>query len=140
MNDAKAINYVASNYPDFYAAVKDFPDLKLEAGLDDDELARLEQKLEIDLSDELRNFFRSCGALAMNGLSVGSRELGPIRMPNSDAWVVGYFYLYNAADRLLMLPGDDSIYYLEQHNGAVTKLAPSLAKFFNEVLPRRLYE
>ena len=40
---------------------------------------------------------------------------------------------------LLMLPGDESVYYLEQRNGAITKLADTVESFFNQTLPRHLY-
>lgn len=125
-------------FPKFYALVRDFPDFRVEPGLDAARLAALEQKLEIRLADEMRNFFQNCSAVAMNGLFIGARGLGPIVMPSSEALIIGEFYLHNPGDRLLMLPDDSSIYYLEQRNGAITRLARSLDEFFNEVLPRHL--
>ena len=75
----------------------------------------------------------------MAGLSVKAAEFGPIVMPGSDALIIGEFYLYNPGDRLLMLPDDPAVYYLEQRNGAITKMADGVFNFFNKTLVKYLY-
>lgn len=123
-------------YPLFYERVKDFPDFILEHGLSEKEIAELERKLEFGLDAGLRKFFAV--ALKMNGLAIKARELGSIVTPASDALIIGEFFLYNDGDRLLMLPDDPAVYYLEQRNGAITRLAGNLQDFFNLTLPKFL--
>lgn len=130
---------LAACLPEFYAAVRDFPDLNAEPGLADDAIAALERQLDFRLADGLKRLLRHCAAISMNGLSLKAREFGPIVMPASEALVIGELYLHNPGDRLLMLPGDESVYYLEQRNGAITKLADTVESFFNQTLPRHLY-
>ena len=130
---------LAAYLPEFYAAVGEFPDLKAEPGLSDEDIAALEQRLDFRLSEGLRRLVRQCAAISMNGLSVRAAHFGPIVMPSSEALIIGELYLHNPGDRLLMLPNDETVYYLEQRNGAITKLADSLENFFNQTLPRHLY-
>ena len=128
----------AELYPLFYEKVKDFPDFQLEQGLSSEDLDEIEKKLDIKIEERLRELFNISASLKMNGLAIKARELGPIVMPSSEALVIGEFYLYHPGDRLLMLPNDSSIYYLEQRNGAITKLARNLDDFLNVTLPRFL--
>ena len=130
---------LAAYLPEFFAAVGEFPDLKAEPGLSDEDIAALEQRLDFRLSEGLKRLVRQCAAISMNGLSVRAAHFGPIVMPSSEALVIGELYLHNDGDRLLMLPNDETVYYLEQRNGAITKLADSLENFFNQTLPRHLY-
>lgn len=130
---------LAAYLPEFYAAVGDFPDLKAEPGLSDEAITALEQRLDFRLAEGLKKLLRQCAAISMNGLSVRADHFGPIVMPSSEALVIGELYLHNPGDRLLMLPGDETVYYLEQRNGAITKLADSVEAFFNQTLPRHLY-
>ncbi|MDE6734264.1 MAG: SMI1/KNR4 family protein [Desulfovibrio sp.] len=130
---------LASYLPEFFAAVGEFPDLKAEPGLSDEDIAALEQRLDFRLSEGLKRLVRQCAAISMNGLSVRAAHFGPIVMPSSEALIIGELYLHNDGDRLLMLPNDETVYYLEQRNGAITKLADSLENFFNQTLPRHLY-
>lgn len=125
--------------PEFYAAVGGFDDLKVAPGLSPEAVTALEKKLEFSLSDELRQLLTHCAAISMAGLSVKASEFGPILMPGSDALIIGEFYLYNPGDRLLMLPGDPAVYYLEQRNGAITKMADTVFNFFDKTLVRYLY-
>lgn len=74
----------------------------------------------------------------MAGLSVKAAEFGPIVMPGSEALVIGEFYLYNPGDRLLMLADDPAVYYLEQRNGAITKMADGIINFFDKTLVKYL--
>ena len=130
---------LAAYLPEFFAAVGEFPDLHVETGLSDADIAALETRLDFRLSEGLKRLLRQCATIAMNGLSVRAAHFGPIVMPSSEALIIGELYLHNPGDRLLMLPGDETVYYLEQRNGAITKLAASLEKFFNQTLPRHLY-
>ncbi len=130
---------LAACLPEFYAAVREFPDLRVETGLADDAIAALETRLDFRLAEGLKRLLRRCAAISMNGLSLRAREFGPIVMPGSEALVIGELYLHNPGDRLLMLPDDESVYYLEQRNGAITKLAGTVEDFFNQTLPRHLY-
>ena len=102
-------------------------------------MAALEKKLEFGFSKELRELLTRCAAISMAGLSVKAAEFGPIVMPGSDALIIGEFYLYNPGDRLLMLPDDPAVYYLEQRNGAITKMADGVFNFFNKTLVKYLY-
>lgn len=124
--------------PEFYAAVGEFEDLKVAPGLGPEEIAGLEKKLEFTFSRELREFLGHCAALSMAGLSVKAAEFGPIVMPGSEALVIGEFYLYNPGDRLLMLADDPAVYYLEQRNGAITKMADGIINFFEKTLVKYL--
>lgn len=124
--------------PEFYAAVGDFDDLNVAPGLSSEELAALEKKLEFTFSKELREFLAHCAALSMAGLSVKAAEFGPIVMPGSEALVIGEFYLYNPGDRLLMLADDPAVYYLEQRNGAITKMGEGVINFFEKTLVKYL--
>ena len=130
---------LAAYLPEFYAAVGEFPDLKAEPGLSDEDIAALEQRLDFRLPEGLKRLVRQCAAISMNGLSVRAAHFGPIVMPSSEALIIGELYLHNDGDRLLMLPNDETVYYLEQRNGAITNLADSLENFFNQTLPRHLY-
>ena len=130
---------LAAYLPEFFAAVGEFPDLKAEPGLSDEDIAALEQRLDFRLSEGLKRLVRQCAAISMNGLSVRAAHFGPIVMPSSEALIIGELYLHNPGDRLLMLPNDETVYYLEQRNGAITKLADSVENFFNQTLPRHLY-
>ena len=130
---------LAACLPEFYAAVRDFPDLQVEPGLSDEAIAALEARLDFRLSEGLKRLLRQCAAISMNGVSLKAAEFGPIVMPSSEALIIGELYLHNPGDRLLMLPGDETVYYLEQRNGAITRLADSLTDFFNQTLPRHLY-
>lgn len=130
---------LAACLPEFYAVVREFPDLRVEPGLADDAIAALETRLDFRLAEGLKRLLRRCAAISMNGLSLRAREFGPIVMPGSEALVIGELYLHNPGDRLLMLPDDESVYYLEQRNGAITKLAGTVEDFFNQTLPRHLY-
>lgn len=130
---------LAAYLPEFFAAVGEFPDLRAEPGLSDEDIAALEQRLDFRLAEGLKRLIRQCAAISMNGLSVRAAHFGPIVMPSSEALVIGELYLHNPGDRLLMLPGDETVYYLEQRNGAITKLADSVENFFNQTLPRHLY-
>ena len=38
-----------------------------------------------------------------------------------------------------MLPDDPAVYYLEQRNGAITKMADGVFNFFNKTLVKYLY-
>lgn len=126
-------------WPVFYDLAEDFPDFQLEAGLNNVAIAKLEQDQEFDFAPALKKFFNACSSMSMNGLKIRADQLATIQLPDSPALLLGYLNLGDAADRLLMLPNDDSIYYLEQHNGAITRIAPNMDLFFNEILPRRLY-
>lgn len=126
-------------WPVFYELVEDFPDFRLEPGIDEATIKKLEQQLEFEFAPALKKFFCACSAMGMNGLKIRADQLAVIHLPDSPALLLGYLNLGNAADRLLMLPGNDAIYYLEQHNGAITKIAPNMDLFFDEILPRRLY-
>lgn len=137
-DDNKARAGFGSLYPVFFELVRDFPDFYVQTGLDEDELAALEKKLDFRFPDELREFLRHFSAVAMNGLTIRADQLGPIVMPSSEAIVIGEFYLNNPGDRLLMLPEDSSIYYLENRNGAITKLAANMSDFFEKTLPKYL--
>ncbi|MDE5831931.1 MAG: SMI1/KNR4 family protein [Desulfovibrio sp.] len=128
----------AERYPQFYEKIRDFPDFSLEPGLMDDELEAIEKRLDYKIGNDLKELFKIAATVKMNGLSIKARELGPIVMPSSEALVIGEFYLYHPGDRLLMLPDDPAVYYLEQRNGAITKLANNLPDFFNLTLPRFL--
>lgn len=130
---------LAASLPEFYAAVCDFPDLRAEPGLSDEAIAALEARLDFRLSGGLKRLLGQCAAISMNGLSFKAAEFGPIVMPGSEALIIGELYLHNPGDRLLMLPDDETVYYLEQRNGAITRLADSLEDFFNLTLPRHLY-
>ena len=130
---------LAAYLPEFYAAVGEFPDLYVEPGLSDADIAALETRLDFRFSEGLKKLLRECATISMNGLSVRAAHFGPIVMPSSEALIIGELYLHNPGDRLLMLPNDETIYYLEQRNGAITKLADSLENFFNHTLPRHLY-
>lgn len=125
--------------PEFYAAVGEFEDLKAAPGLSPEAVAALEKKLEFCFSKELRELLTRCATVSMAGLSVKAAEFGPIVMPGSDALIIGEFYLYNPGDRLLMLPDDPAVYYLEQRNGAITKMADGVFNFFNKTLVKYLY-
>lgn len=127
-----------SLYPVFWERARDFPDFHVEPGLDGEELAALEKKLDFRFPDELRDFLSHFSVVAMNGLAIRADQLGPIVMPSSEAIVIGELYLNNPGDRLLMLPGDSSIYYLENRNGAITKLAANMRDFFEKTLPKYL--
>lgn len=124
--------------PHFYESVKTFPDFRLSPPLDDEQLAELEEQHMFQLPDELKKLFKITSGIHMNGLSLDALKMGSIRLPESDALVIAYFYLYSAADRLLLLPGDPAIYYLEQYNGAITKLAANAQDFFEKTLPKYL--
>lgn len=124
--------------PEFYAAVGGFEELNVAPGLGAEEITSLEKKLEFTFSRELREFLGHCAALSMAGLSVKAAEFGPIVMPGSEALVIGEFYLYNPGDRLLMLAGDPAVYYLEQRNGAITKMAGGIIDFFEKTLVKYL--
>ena len=50
-----------------------------------------------------------------------------------------FCFSYNPGDRLLMLPDDPAVYYLEQRNGAITKMADGVFNFFNKTLVKYLY-
>lgn len=128
-----------NNWPVFYNLVEDFPDFKIQAGLSEAEIASLEKNLDFNFPEDLKKFFEICSKLDMNGLSIRSDQLGVILLPESPALITGYLNLGSPADRLMMLPNDNSLYYLEQHNGAITRIASGFDAFFNEVLPRRLY-
>ena len=130
---------LAAYLPEFYAAVGEFPDLHVEPGLSDADIAALETRLDFRLSEGLKRLLRECATISMNGLSVRAAHFGPIVMPSSEALIIGELYLHNPGDRLLMLPDDETVYYLEQRNGAITKLADSVENFFNQTLPRHLY-
>ncbi|MGE9984601.1 SMI1/KNR4 family protein [Desulfovibrio sp. SGI.169] len=125
--------------PEFYAAVGEFEDLKVMPGLSPEAVTALETKLDFSFSQGLRELLTHCAAISMAGLSVKAAEFGPIVMPGSDALIIGEFYLHNPGDRLLMLPDDPSVYYLEQRNGAITKMADDIAGFFNRTLLKYLY-
>lgn len=124
--------------PEFYAAVGAFEELNVAPGLGPEEIAALEKKLEFTFSQGLREFLGHCAALSMAGLSVKAAEFGPIVMPGSEALVIGEFYLYNPGDRLLMLADDPAVYYLEQRNGAITKMADGIINFFDKTLVKYL--
>ena len=130
---------LAAYLPEFYAVVGEFPDLHAEPGLSDADIAALERRLDFRLSAGMKALLRQCATISMNGLSVRAAHFGPIVMPSSEALIIGELYLHNPGDRLLMLPDDESVYYLEQRNGAITRLADSVEKFFNQTLPRHLY-
>lgn len=130
---------LASCLPEFYAAVAGFPDLKVLPGLSEESINELETRLDFRFANGLKSLLRQCAAISMNGLSLRADHFGPIVMPGSEALIIGEFYLHNPGDRLLMLPGDESVYYLEQRNGAITKLADTVEKFFNQTLVRQLY-
>ena len=125
--------------PEFYAAVNEFEDLKVEPGLSAEAVTALETRLDFSFSKELKELLVHCAAISMAGLSVKAAEFGPIVMPGSDALIIGEFYLHNPGDRLLMLPDDPSVYYLEQRNGAITKMADDIINFFNRTLLKYLY-
>ena len=127
------------NWPIFSDLVEDFPDFQLAPGLAEEEIGKLEENLGFELHPDLEKLFSCCASLSMNGLAIRADQLGTIRLPDSEALILGYLNLGNAADRLMMRPGDASLYYLEQHNGAITKIAENIDAFFNVVLPRRLY-
>ena len=137
--DAAAREALAACLPEFYAAVGEFPDLHVEPGLSDADIMALETRLDFRLAEGLKKLLRQCATISMNGLSVRAAHFGPIVMPSSEALIIGELYLHNPGDRLLMLPDDETVYYLEQRNGAITKLADSVEKFFNQTLPRHLY-
>lgn len=124
--------------PHFYECVKAFPDFHLSPALDEEELTNLETKHAFPLPDELRKLFKITSAIHMNGLDLDARKMGNINLPDSEALVIAYFYLYNAADRLLLKAADPAIYYLEQHNGAITKLAANTRDFLEKTLPKYL--
>lgn len=128
----------AEIFPRFYSAVRDFPDFQVEPPISAAEIVVLEERLNYSLHQDLRDFFQITGALSMNGLKIKASDLGVIRLPQSEGLILGYFYLNHPADRLLMLPNDSSIYYLEQSNGAINRLAGSLGEFFNHTLLRYL--
>ena len=128
----------SQRFPQFYEIVREFPDFRLEAGLAPEELEEIERKIDYRLHDGLKEFFSIASSLKMNGLSIKARELGPIVTPATEAVIIGEFYLHQPGDRLLMLPDDASIYYLEQRNGAITKMAKDMDEFLNHVLPRFL--
>lgn len=128
----------ASYAPAFWNEVRDFPDFKMGLPLTAAQISALEEKNSFCLPKEVKDLLEICSYLKMNGLSFGADEFGSIAMPESDGLIIGYFYLYNAADRLLLLPGDPAIYYLEQHNGAISKLASNMREFLNKTLPRYL--
>ena len=125
--------------PEFYAAVGEFEDLKVASGHSPEAVAALETKLGFSFSKELKELLTHCAAISMTGLSVKAAEFCPIVMPGSDALIIGEFYLHNPGDRLLMLPDDPSVYYLEQRNGAITKMAGDIIDFFNKTLLKYLY-
>ena len=125
--------------PEFYAAVSEFEDLKVAPGLSPEAVAALETKLDFSFSKELKELLTHCAAISMAGLSVKAAEFGPIVMPGSDALIIGEFYLHNPGDRLLMLPDDPSVYYLEQRNGAITTMADGMFSFFNKTLLKYMY-
>ncbi len=124
--------------PIFYSSVKDFPDFSLSPPLNENELVSLEKKLEFALPSELKELFKITSSIRMNGLILDANQLGTIQLPNSPALILGYFYLYNAADRLLLLPNNPAIFYLEQYNGSITNLAANLNDFLEKTLPRYL--
>lgn len=125
--------------PEFYAAVGRFDDLKVAPGLSPEAVAALETRLDFSFPGELKELLTHCAAISMAGLSVKAAEFGPIVMPGSEALIIGEFYLHNPGDRLLMLPDDSSVYYLEQRNGAITKMADDIVGFFNKTLLKYLY-
>lgn len=139
MQADEAENCFSKNWPVFYELVKDFSDFTLAAGLSASQLQKKEEELEFRFDSGLKKLFLAASALAMNGLSIRADQLGVINLPESEALILGYLNLGSAADRILMLPNDESIYYLEQHNGAITKIAKNIDALFNEILPRRLY-
>lgn len=136
---AAALRALELALPGFFAAVGAFPDLRVEPGLTPDAIDALERRLDFPLAAGLKRLLGQCAAISMNGLALRASHFGPILMPGSEALVIGEFYLHNPGDRLLMLPGDEAVYYLEQRNGAITRLAEDVETFFNQVLPRCLY-
>lgn len=136
---AAALRALELALPGFFAAVGAFPDLRVEPGLTPDAIDALEHRLDFPLAAGLKRLLGQCAAISMNGLALRASHFGPILMPGSEALVIGEFYLHNPGDRLLMLPGDEAVYYLEQRNGAITRLAEDVETFFNQVLPRCLY-
>lgn len=120
--------------PAFHAVARDFPDLRLARGLSAEQIASLEQALDYSLDNDLKKLLGQLGAIAMNGLSLRADQFGPIVMPDSEALVIGEFYLHNPGDRLLMLAGEATIYYLEQRNGAITKMAANIHDFFDKTI------
>lgn len=138
MTEQRRLDF-AAYVPDFYAAVKDFPDFSLAGPLSDAEIANLEKDIEFQLPKGMREFLGIASGISLNGLSMGKDEFASILMPNSEALITGYFYLRNPGDRLLLLPGDEAVYYMEQRNGSITKMANNMKDFLNAVLPRHLY-
>lgn len=136
---AAALRALELALPGFFAAVGAFPDLRVEPGLTPDAIDALEHRLDFPLAAGLKRLLGQCAAISMNGLALRASHFGPILMPGSEALVIGEFYLHNPGDRLLMLPDDEAVYYLEQRNGAITRLAEDVETFFNQVLPRCLY-
>lgn len=124
--------------PIFFNLVKDFPDFRLSPPLDEQALEQLEKTHSFSLPEELRALFKITSAINMNGLNLDSSKMGSIQLPDSEALVIAYFYLYNAADRLLLKADDPAIYYLEQHNGAITRLAANARDFLEKTLPKYL--
>lgn len=124
--------------PVFYEAAQNFPDFRTLPPLSPEEVANFEKKLEFEFSPELRRFLEASAGITMNGLSILAERLAVISLPNSDGLLLGEFYLNNPGDRLLMLPGEPAVYYLEQRDGNILRLAPSLDVFFNKTLPALL--
>ncbi len=124
--------------PIFYSLVKDFPDFHLSPPLDEQALRQVEKTHSFQLPDDLKTLFKISSGIHMNGLSLDASKMGSIILPDSDALVIAYFNLYNAADRLMLKAGDPAIYYLEQHNGAITKLAANTRDFLEKTLPKYL--
>lgn len=138
MTEQTYLNF-ASYAPDFYEAVKDFPDFSLADPLSPFEIAKLEKDIEFQLPQGMREFLGIASGISLNGLSMAKGEFASILMPNSEALIIGYFYLRNPGDRLMLLPGDEAVYYMEQRNGSITKMANNLKDFLNVALPRHLY-
>lgn len=117
--------------PEFYAAVGAFEELNVAPGLGPEEIAALEKKLEFTFSQGLREFLGHCAA-PFHGRPVreGRRVRPPLSCPAPKPWSSANFIFTTPATGCSCWPTDPAVYYLEQRNGAITKMADRHNQFF----------
>lgn len=124
--------------PQFCETLRKWKNFDIRAGLSPEEIAALEQRLDFSLDDELKQLLSRFSGLSFPGFFLDASNFNLVRLPETEGLLLAEFQMYSPGDRVLMLRGDESVYYMEQRNGSFIVLSGSLTSFFEKKLTRHL--
>ena len=132
-----------SRYPKFSKALAKVLDLsdEIQPAATEEQIADQESTLDFTLPSQVREFFLlTAGIQVSTGVSLSLSEMFALTIHGERYWVLGEFWKEADGDQLLLLPGEDTIWYYAHEQDKVKRLCNNMTELLEKKLARYLNE